>query len=177
MTVDRMGSLHHPLPARERPVQSSHDIWGGSSHRQRTRVGERSARLGVEVTDIHFTERCITRACNERCSTPPPPTPWAVGSQERSGQHPELTRMVGLNPPRDPRVENLSRFLLLQGRPLIGAKYMPILWTKFLIGGPWRAGRGAVVKALKKTLDRGGWTYLDLYQARHPRAVRGHAPQ
>lgn len=52
-----------------------------------------------------------------------------------------------------------------QGRPLIAAKYMPILWTKFLIGGPWRAGRRAVAKALEDTLDRGGWTYLDLYQA------------
>lgn len=53
-----------------------------------------------------------------------------------------------------------------QGRPLVAAKYMPILWTKFLIGGPWRAGRRAVVKALENTLERGGWTYLDLYQVR-----------
>lgn len=42
---------------------------------------------------------------------------------------------------------------------------MPILWTKFLIGGPWRAGRRAVAKALSATLERGGWAYVDLYQA------------
>lgn len=53
-----------------------------------------------------------------------------------------------------------------KGRPLIGAKYMPILWTKFLIGGPWRAGRRAVAKALSSTLERGGWAYVDLYQVR-----------
>lgn len=41
---------------------------------------------------------------------------------------------------------------------------MPILWTKFLIGGPWRAGRRAIVKALTATLERGGWAYVDLYQ-------------
>ncbi|CAM9928832.1 unnamed protein product [Pylaiella littoralis] len=59
----------------------------------------------------------------------------------------------------------LGRFAEENGRPLIGAKYMPILWTKFLIGGPWRAGRRAVAKALSATLERGGWAYVDLYQA------------
>ncbi|CAM9179658.1 unnamed protein product [Hapterophycus canaliculatus] len=45
---------------------------------------------------------------------------------------------------------------------------MPILWTKFLIGGPWRAGRRAIVKALTATLERGGWAYVDLYQVHFP---------
>lgn len=57
-------------------------------------------------------------------------------------------------------------FFTEQGRPLIAAKYMPILWTRFLIGGPWRAGRRAVAKALGNTLERGGWAYVDLYQVR-----------
>ena len=52
-----------------------------------------------------------------------------------------------------------------KGQPVIAAKYMPILWTKVLIGGPWRAGRRAVAKALSNTLERGGWGYVDLYQA------------
>ncbi|CAM9861447.1 unnamed protein product, partial [Laminaria digitata] len=62
----------------------------------------------------------------------------------------------------------LGRFAEENGRPLIAAKYMPILWTRFLIGGPWRAGRRAVAKALGNTLDRGGWAYVDLYQVHFP---------
>ncbi|CAN0017938.1 unnamed protein product [Ascophyllum nodosum] len=54
------------------------------------------------------------------------------------------------------------------GQPVIAAKYMPILWTKVLIGGPWRAGRRAVAKALSNTLERGGWGYVDLYQLHFP---------
>ncbi|CAM9397081.1 unnamed protein product [Ectocarpus sp. 8 AP-2014] len=62
----------------------------------------------------------------------------------------------------------LGRFAEENGRPLIGAKYMPIFWTKFLIGGPWRAGRRAIAKALTATLEKGGWAYVDLYQVHFP---------
>ncbi|CAN0042659.1 unnamed protein product, partial [Discosporangium mesarthrocarpum] len=60
-----------------------------------------------------------------------------------------------------------------EGRPMISAKYMPILWTNVLIGGPLRAGRRAVTKALEATLDRGGWGYIDLYQVHFPFAYLG----
>eukprot|EP00752_Nemacystus_decipiens_P006085 g5492.t1 len=62
----------------------------------------------------------------------------------------------------------LGRFAEETGRPLVAAKYMPILWTRILIGGPWRAGRRAVAKALTATLERGGWAYVDLYQVHFP---------
>ncbi|CAM9274446.1 unnamed protein product [Phaeothamnion confervicola] len=53
-------------------------------------------------------------------------------------------------------------------RPIIAAKYMPVLWTKLLVGGPWRAGRRAVAAALRRSLDRLGVAYVDLYQVHFP---------
>ena len=49
-------------------------------------------------------------------------------------------------------------------RPIIGTKYMPILWTNILVGGGFRFGSKSVFNALQKSCDRLEIAYCDLYQ-------------
>ncbi|KAG5185354.1 NADP-dependent oxidoreductase domain-containing protein [Tribonema minus] len=66
----------------------------------------------------------------------------------------------------------LGRFIQesqADARPMVGAKYTPVLWPGAAVGGLLpRAGRRAVVKALQRSLDRLGLAYVDLYSLHFP---------
>lgn len=52
--------------------------------------------------------------------------------------------------------------------PVIGTKYFPVPWTAALVGGGVRAGRGAVVEALRASLARLDMPAVDLYSIHFP---------
>lgn len=52
--------------------------------------------------------------------------------------------------------------------PVIGTKYFPVPWTAALIGGGVRAGRGAVVDALRASVARLRVPAVDLYSLHFP---------
>ncbi|OSX68253.1 hypothetical protein BU14_3135s0001 [Porphyra umbilicalis] len=52
--------------------------------------------------------------------------------------------------------------------PVLGTKYFPVPWTAALVGGGVRAGRGAVVDALRASLGRLNVPAVDLYSIHFP---------
>lgn len=52
--------------------------------------------------------------------------------------------------------------------PVIGTKFFPVPWTAALVGGGVRAGRGAVVDALRASLARLDMPAVDLYSIHFP---------
>lgn len=59
----------------------------------------------------------------------------------------------------------LGRLARTSDRPLVlGTKFFTVPWTNVLIGGGFRLGRQAILKALQASLDRMGLSRVDLYQ-------------
>ena len=53
-------------------------------------------------------------------------------------------------------------------RLVLGTKFFTVPWTNVLIGGGFRLGRQAIIRALKASLGRLGLEKIDLYQVHFP---------
>ncbi|KAK9905483.1 hypothetical protein WJX75_000705 [Coccomyxa subellipsoidea] len=53
-------------------------------------------------------------------------------------------------------------------RLVLGTKFFTVPWTNVLIGGGFRLGRQAIIRALKASLERMGLEKIDLYQVHFP---------
>ncbi len=53
-------------------------------------------------------------------------------------------------------------------RLVLGTKFFTVPWTNVLIGGGFRLGRQAIIKALRASLERLGLDRVDLYQVHFP---------
>ncbi|BDA47314.1 Uncharacterized oxidoreductase At1g06690, chloroplastic [Coccomyxa sp. Obi] len=53
-------------------------------------------------------------------------------------------------------------------RLVLGTKFFTVPWTNVLIGGGFRLGRQAIIRALKASLERLGLEKVDLYQVHFP---------
>ncbi len=53
-------------------------------------------------------------------------------------------------------------------RLVLGTKFFTVPWTNVLIGGGFRLGRQAIIRALRASLERLGLEKIDLYQVHFP---------
>lgn len=67
------------------------------------------------------------------------------------------------------RFERRAAALALDGPPpVLASKFFPVPWTNLLVGGGVRLGRGAMLDALRASLQRLGVDQLDLWQVHFP---------